>query len=109
VTSLLKLIDELDTEEALFNTRIAERLQGHAGYRAIQQLPGIGTILAAILVAEIGDIHRFASPDPEMGAPGGADGLDPVHQPAGLGRRRLGSAGVTRTGRTWRTLEAPRR
>ncbi|MFE2971857.1 IS110 family transposase [Streptomyces sp. NPDC059340] len=63
VTSLLKLIDELDTEEALFNTRIAERLQGHAGYRAIQQLPGIGTILAAILVAEIGDIHRFASPD----------------------------------------------
>ncbi|MCX4612859.1 MULTISPECIES: transposase [Streptomyces] len=63
VTSLLKLIDELDTEEALFNTRIAERLQGHAGYQAIQQQPGIGTILAAILVAEIGDIHQFASPD----------------------------------------------
>ncbi|MEU0822589.1 transposase [Streptomyces mirabilis] len=63
VTSLLKLIDELDTEEALFNTRIAEPLQGHAGYQAIQQQPGIGTILAAILVAEIGDIHQFASPD----------------------------------------------
>lgn len=49
--------------EALFNPRIAERLRGHAGCRAIQQLPGIGTVLAAILVAEIGDVHRFATPD----------------------------------------------
>ena len=63
VASLLKLIDELDSEEAVFNRRIAERLRDHAGYRAIQQLPGIGTTLAAVLVAEIGDVHRFASAD----------------------------------------------
>lgn len=63
VASLLKLIDELDAEEALFNGRITERLRDHTGYRVIQQLPGIGTTLAAVLVAEIGDVHRFASAD----------------------------------------------
>lgn len=63
VASLLKLIGELDAEEALFNDRITERLRDHTGYRAIQQLPGIGTTLAAVLVAEIGDVHRFASAD----------------------------------------------
>ncbi|MGW3941579.1 transposase [Streptomyces phaeochromogenes] len=57
------MIDELDAEEALFNDRIADRLRGHAGYRALQQLPGIGTTVAAVLVAEIGDAHRCASAD----------------------------------------------
>ncbi|MGW0212293.1 transposase [Streptomyces sp. NPDC003233] len=63
VASLLKLIGELDAEEALFNGHITERLRDHTGYRAIQQLPGIGTNLAAVLVAEIGDVHRFAPAD----------------------------------------------
>ena len=35
----------------------------HRGYRAIQALPGVGPTLAAIFVAEIGDVHRFAGPD----------------------------------------------
>ncbi|MGW9033219.1 IS110 family transposase [Streptomyces sp. NPDC055722] len=63
VTSLLKLIDILDAEEALFNARISGRLRDHAGYQAIQRLPGVGTVLAAVLVAEIGDAHRFPSAD----------------------------------------------
>ncbi|MFC4507755.1 MULTISPECIES: IS110 family transposase [Streptomyces] len=63
VVSLLKLIDILDAEEAVFNTRIAERLRGHAGCGAIRCLPGIGPVLAAVLVAEIGDVHRFPSAD----------------------------------------------
>ena len=29
----------------------------------IQQLPGIGPVLAAVFVAEIGDVTRFPSPD----------------------------------------------
>ena len=37
-------------------------LDGHEGYRAIQQLPGIGPVLAAVIVAEIGDIRRFPGP-----------------------------------------------
>ena len=28
----------------------------------IQQIPGIGPVLAAVFVAEIGDVHRFAGP-----------------------------------------------
>ncbi|MFE1989399.1 IS110 family RNA-guided transposase [Streptomyces mirabilis] len=63
VASLLKLIDILDAEEDLFNRRIAERLRGHAGCGAIQWLPGIGPVLAAVLVAEIGDVRRFPSAD----------------------------------------------
>ncbi|MGV9655364.1 transposase, partial [Streptomyces sp. NPDC003328] len=75
VASLLKLIDGLDAEEALFNGRIVERLRDHTGYRAIQQLPGIGTTLAAVLVAEIGDVRRFASAD----RPCSWAGLTPRH------------------------------
>jgi len=41
---------------------IAERLHTHRGYQAIQQLPGIGPVLAAVFVAEIGDVHRFTDP-----------------------------------------------
>ena len=32
------------------------------GYRAVQAISGIGPVLAAVIVAEIGDVHRFASP-----------------------------------------------
>jgi Transposase IS116/IS110/IS902 family len=33
------------------------------GYRAIQQIPGVGPVLAAVFVAEIGDITRFHRPE----------------------------------------------
>ena len=60
--SLLELIDILDGHEARFAAMIAERLDAHAGYQAIQQVPGIGPVLAAVFVAEIGDVHRFTDP-----------------------------------------------
>src|SRR3981081_4758910 len=41
---------------------LPERLDSHCGYQAIQQVPGVGPVLAAVFVAEIGDIHRFAGP-----------------------------------------------
>src|SRR5206468_9418917 len=37
-------------------------LAHHDGYHAIQALPGIGPVLAAVIVAEIGDIRRFSRP-----------------------------------------------
>ena len=40
----------------------AELLAGHDAYRAVQQLPGIGPVLGAVIVAEIGDITRFRHP-----------------------------------------------
>ena len=62
VTSLLELIDVLDTHERRFAQQIAAKLHGDRGYWAIQQLPGVGPILGAVFVAEIGDVHRFADP-----------------------------------------------
>jgi transposase len=29
----------------------------------VQTIPGVGPVLAAVFVAEIGDVHRFAGPD----------------------------------------------
>src|SRR5690348_15486223 len=37
-------------------------LAGDSGYAAIRQLPGIGPVLGAVIVAEIGDITRFGKP-----------------------------------------------
>jgi transposase len=34
---------------------------GDLGYHAVQAIPGVGPILAAVFVAEIGDIGRFTS------------------------------------------------
>src|SRR6478609_379812 len=58
VRSLLELIDVLDGHEARFAGLIAKRLCNHRGYQALQQVPGIGPVLAAVFVAEIGDVHR---------------------------------------------------
>ena len=41
---------------------IASLLAGDRGYQVIQQLPGIGPVLAAVIVAEIGDVTRFKNP-----------------------------------------------
>jgi transposase len=62
IRSLLELIDILDSHEARFAAMIAERLDTDRGYQAIQHVPGIGPTLAAVFVAEIGDVHRFTDP-----------------------------------------------
>jgi len=62
IRSLLELIDILDGHEARFAAMIAERLHADTGYQAIQQLPGVGPVLAAVFVAEIGDVARFTGP-----------------------------------------------
>jgi transposase len=38
---------------------LRRRLAGHAGYRAIQAIHGVGPVMAAIFTDEIGDIFRF--------------------------------------------------
>jgi transposase len=62
VASLRTLAGELTTEITMLEAAIAELLADHDGYHAIRALPGIGPVLAAVLVAEIGDITRFACP-----------------------------------------------
>ena len=59
IQSLQRLIDALDVEVDCF-TRLAKgRLVADPGYRAVQTIPGIGPVLAAVFVAEVGDVHRF--------------------------------------------------
>jgi transposase len=62
VSSLLDLIDAFDHEIDTFRRVIAEQLDDHRGYRAIQVVPGVGPTFAAIFTAEIGDVHRFPGP-----------------------------------------------
>jgi transposase len=61
--SALRVIAALDFEIELFAKLVAGRLRTDAGYRAIQVIPGVGPVLAAVFVAEIGDITRFARPE----------------------------------------------
>jgi transposase len=62
VDSLLGLIDTVGAEVDRFAGMVEERLANDPGYIAVLTIPGVGKVLAAVFVAEIGDIHRFAGP-----------------------------------------------
>jgi transposase len=62
VASLRSLVEACTAEIGLLEEVIADLLRAHPGYQAIQALPGIGPILAAVITAEIGDVTRFAQP-----------------------------------------------
>jgi transposase len=62
IVSLRRLIDALDFEIDIVAKRTAVKLAAHPGYRAVQAIDGVGPILAAIFVAEIGDVNRFTRP-----------------------------------------------
>jgi transposase len=59
VESVRDLIEVYSREIAMLDDRIAGLLSNHGGYRAIQAIPGVGPILAAVFVAEVGDVTRF--------------------------------------------------
>ena len=75
IASLRRLIDHLDFEIDLFTGLARGRLVRDPGYVAVQQIPGIGPVLAAVFVAEIGDVTRFATP-PQLAC---WAGLTPKH------------------------------
>ncbi len=52
----------LDGEIARRGQQAAGMLDGHAGYAAVRELPGIGPVLGAVICAGIGDITRFRKP-----------------------------------------------
>jgi transposase len=62
MASLRKVCAVLAGEIALLEAAIAGLLEHHPGYQAIRALPGIGPVLGAVIVAEIGDITRFPGP-----------------------------------------------
>lgn len=61
IASLRRVMEALDFEIDLFTGMLRGRLARDPGYTAAQTIPGIGPTLAAVLVAEIGDITRFAT------------------------------------------------
>jgi transposase len=61
--SLRQLVRTYDTEVGRLDRTIAKQLAGHHGYRAIQAIDGVGPVIAAVMVAEIGDVTRFPTPD----------------------------------------------
>jgi transposase len=91
VASLRDLIELHDREVAMLEAQIRSRLRGHRGYRAIQAINGIGPTMAAILVAEIGDVSRFRS----AAALCSWAGLTPKHKESDTTVRR---GGVTKQG-----------
>jgi transposase len=63
VDSLLRVITALDFEIDLYAKLVGGWLRADPGYHAIQQIPGVGPVLGAVFVAEIGDITRFQRPE----------------------------------------------
>ena len=60
VQSLQRLIEDLEDEIDLFARLTRGKLVADPGYAAVQRLPGIGPILGAVFLAEVGDVTRFA-------------------------------------------------
>jgi transposase len=61
VDSLRELIGHLDQQIEMVEEQVAPVFAGDLGYHAVQAIPGVGPVLAAIFVAEIGDVSRFTS------------------------------------------------
>lgn len=59
VESLRDLLEIYERELSLVTRELHRRLADDDGYRAIQAIRGVGPIMAAIFVAEIGDVARF--------------------------------------------------
>ena len=59
VRSLRRLIKTYDAEITKLDARIASVFEDHEGYEVIQQLNGVGPVLAAMFCAELGDVTRF--------------------------------------------------
>ena len=69
IQSLERLIEVLDAEVDVFACLARGRLVADPGYRAVQTISGIGPVLAAVFVAEVGDVTMSTSAGPTLTAP----------------------------------------
>jgi len=100
--SLRDLIDIYNREIDQLDRRIPTMLAGHDGYRAIQAIPGVGPLLAAVFVAEIGDVTRFPSPHRLTSWAG----LTPKHRESDTKVTRLGISKQGSRHVRWAAIEA---
>jgi transposase len=61
IASLRRVMELVDFEIDVFARMVRGRLAADPGYAALQTIPGIGPILAAVFLAEIGEVTRFAT------------------------------------------------
>lgn len=94
VDLLLELVDALDERIGRLDDRVKRLVKDDPVAQRLQTWPGIGTFGAALLLAEIGTIHRFHSSH-ELAA---YAGLTPSTQSSG-DKTRHGSVG--RAGNPW--------
>jgi transposase len=102
VESLRDLIEVYDREVARLERTIHHRLRDDHGYPAIQAITGIGHTMAAIFVAEVGDVSRFRSAE----ALCSWAGLAPWHRESDV---KVTHGGITKMGSRlvrWAALEA---
>jgi transposase len=79
VASLRALIAVLDGQVTALGAEAAAMLAAEPGYAALRELPGIGPVLAAVIISEIGDVTRFRKPGPLCSRAG----LTPRHYESG--------------------------
>jgi transposase len=102
IDSLRDLIDLYDREVTTFEREIHHQLKDDAGYRAIQKIEGVGKVIGAVFVAEIGDIGRFSSPQKLCSWAG----LTPKHRESDLVKHQ---GDITKQGNKlvrWAAIEA---
>ena len=63
LASQRRILAALSTEITLVEAATAARLRDNREYAALLTIQGIGPVMAAIFVAEIGDVHRFTNAD----------------------------------------------
>ena len=102
IDSLCRLIDTYDAEVNAVGNEIAEWLDDDLGYHAVQAIKGVGPVLGAVFVAEIGRVDRFASPDKLCSWAG----LTPRHRESDT---KVSRSGITKQGSRlvrWAAIEA---
>ena len=62
IDSLCRLVDAYDDEITSVGVEVAGWLDDDLGYHAVQSIKGVGPVLGAVFIAEIGDIGRFPAP-----------------------------------------------
>lgn len=108
VRSLRRLIKLYDTEITKLDVRIAEVFKDDEGYQMIQQLNGVGPVIAAIFWVELGDVEW--SGQPEQSPPGRDSPRDTASRtPRCIEGRSPNKAHHWSGGRRWKPSPKPRR
>lgn len=105
IRSCLRLIDTIDRQLHQINQSILRRVRHDPGWQAIQAIPGVGPVLAAVFVAEIGDVTRFDRPAKLCSWVG----LTPRHRESD---RKVARGPITKQGSRlarWAAIEAAQR